>query len=84
MSVEQRVLRCLQRPLYRLRSPLVFPAANGDVWATRRLRVLDAMLDVIELPTLWRMARRHRDVQRKLDDLERQITEAVNMATEGK
>lgn len=59
--------------LYRLRAPLIVPACNGDAWAARRLRVLDALLDVLDMPDVWRMERAHRARMRSLDSIARRL-----------
>ncbi len=46
--------------LLRLRFPLVIYAYHGDARALRRLRVVDALLDVMDLPWVWRMKWAHR------------------------
>ena len=59
--------------LYRLRAPLIVPACRGDRAASRRLYALDRLLDVLDLPAVWRMDRQHRATMARLDMLERSL-----------
>lgn len=63
----------MRRLLYRLRAPLIVPSLRGGVWSAWRLRVLDALLDVLDMPDVWRMERAHRARMRSLDSIARRL-----------
>lgn len=66
--------------LYRLRAPLIVPKIRGDRAARLKLRFLDALLDVLDLPAVWRQERYFRVRRKRLKNLERQIAAAVRDA----